>query len=261
MSGRNCAVTESGEREMSKFAVILPAAGKSTRFGDSRRKKVFVDLAGRPVWIRAAEHFTNRDDVAQVLVVVSPEDLEFFKDKFRPNLAFMSVEIVTGGAERADSVRNALARVRTDIEFVAVHDAARPVLAKEWVDDVFREAGRTGAAILATPVSNTLKRATEAGTILETVPRDRIWAAQTPQVFRREWLMEAYSRQGNLRPTDEAQLVEATGRAVSLVECPPINIKITSPGDMKFAELALGALPKPKGITALHPFADDDLFR
>lgn len=246
---------------MSKFAVILPAAGKSSRFGDSRRKKVFVDLAGRPVWIRAAEHFTNRDDVAQVLVVVAPDDMEFFKEKFRPNLAFMDVEIIAGGSERAESVRNALARVRTDIEFVAVHDAARPVLAKDWVDQVFREAVRTGAAILATPISNTLKRATESGTILETVSRDRIWAAQTPQVFRREWLLEAYSRQGNLRPTDEAQLVEATGKAVSLVECPPTNIKITTPADLKFAELAMEALPKPKGLTALHPFADDDLFR
>lgn len=246
---------------MSQFAVILPAAGKSSRFGDARKKKVFVELDGRPVWIRAAEHFTNRDDVAQVLVVVSPDDLEFFREKFRPNLAFMNVEIVAGGAERADSVRNALSRVRADIDFVAVHDAARPVLAREWVDQVFAEAKRTGAAILATPVANTLKRASDSGTILETVSRDRIWAAQTPQVFRRQWLLEAYARLGELRPTDEAQLVESTGRAVSLVECPALNIKITTQSDLKFAELALRALPKPKGLTALHPFADDDLFR
>ena len=252
---------------MSRFAVILPAAGQSTRFrnsglpGSGGHKKVFIELAGRPVWIRAAEQFTNRDDVSQVLVVVSPEDLDWFREKFRPNLAFMNVEIVPGGAERADSVRNALARVRADVEFVAVHDAARPILAQEWIDRVFAEAVRTGAAILATPVANTLKRATASGTILETVPRDQIWAAQTPQVFRRDWLLEAYSRQSGLKPTDEAQLVEQTGKAISLVECPALNIKITTAADIRFAELALQALPKPKGLNALHPVADDDLFR
>ena len=112
---------------MPKFDVILQAAGNSSRFATQQsKKKVFVELKGRPVWVRTAELFTNRDDVVQTILVVSPDDLEWFKDKFRPNLAFMDIEIVTGGAERADSVMNALARVRADVDFVAVHDAARP---------------------------------------------------------------------------------------------------------------------------------------
>lgn len=244
-----------------QFAVILPAAGNSTRFRHNRKKKVFVELRGRPVWLRSAEHFVNRDDVAQVLVVVSPEDLSWFKEQFAPNLALLDIEIVTGGAERVDSVRNALERVRDDVEYVAVHDAARPLLAAEWIDRVFAEAQRTGAAILATPVTQTLKRASEAGTVEATVSRERLWAAQTPQVFRKAWLLDAYARRAGLASTDESQLIEQAGHAVTLVECPALNIKITTEGDYRLAELALEALPRPKGLKALHPFADDDLFR
>src|SRR5438270_681184 len=210
---------------MAKFAVILPAAGKSSRFTFQKRKKTFVDLKGRAVWLRAAEHFANRDDVIQTIVVLAPEDLEFFKEKFAPNLAFMNVELATGGAERADSVRNALARVRPEAEFVAVHDAARPLLVPEWIDRVFRAAEKSGAAILATPVTNTLKRGRPDGTIEQTVSRDGLWAAQTPQVFRRQLLLDAYAKQGTLHPTDEAQLVEQLGHPVTLVECSPLNFK------------------------------------
>src|SRR6218665_3874514 len=105
---------------MPKFAVILPAAGKSTRFGDPKRKKTFIELKGRPVWLRAAEVFVNREDVAQTLLVLSPDDVEWFKEKFRPQLAFTNIEIVTGGAERADSVQNALSPVPPAIYFLSL---------------------------------------------------------------------------------------------------------------------------------------------
>jgi 2-C-methyl-D-erythritol 4-phosphate cytidylyltransferase len=243
---------------MSKFAVILPAAGKSSRFSLQKRKKPFVDLKGRAIWLRAAEHFANRDDVVQTLVVLAPDDVEWFKEKFAPNLAFMNVELVTGGAERADSVRNALARVRPEADFVAVHDAARPLLVQEWIDRVFRAAEKSGAAILATPVTSTLKRGSPDGTIESTVSRTGLWAAQTPQVFRRQLLLDAYAKQGTLQPTDEAQLVEQLGHPVALVEGSPLNFKITTHEDFRLAEVALEALPKPKTLRALHPFADED---
>jgi 2-C-methyl-D-erythritol 4-phosphate cytidylyltransferase len=243
---------------MAKFAVILPAAGKSSRFSFQKRKKTFVELKGRAVWLRAVEHFVNRDDVVQTLIVLAAEDIEWFKEKFAPNMAFMNIEIVTGGAERADSVRNALARVRTEADFVAVHDAARPLIVQEWIDRVFRAAEQSGAAILATPLTSTLKRARDDNTIDATVPRDRLWAAQTPQVFRRQLLLDAYARQGSLHPTDEAQLVEQFGHPVALVECSPINFKITTGEDFRLAEAALDALPKPKTLRALHPFADEE---
>lgn len=241
---------------MSNFAVIIPAAGQSTRFGDSRRKKPFIELKGRPVWVRAVEVFTNRDDVKQILIVVSPEDMDFFKEKFRPNLAFMAVEIVPGGKQRADSVRNALARVKPDIDFVAVHDAARPLVVKQWIDKVFAAAEQSGAAIPATPISSTIKRV-ENGRIVETVPRDNLWAAQTPQVFQRQLLLEAYARWDGSEATDEANLVERIGHPVTIVEGSPLNLKITTQEDFKMAESLLGALPPEKTLRSLHPFADE----
>lgn len=241
---------------MSKFAVILPAAGQSSRFGDSRRKKPFIELKGRPVWVRAVEVFANRDDVDQLLVVVSPDDMEFFKEKFQANLAFMSVEIVAGGKQRADSVKNALARVRADIDYVAVHDAARPLIVKQWIDTVFAAAEESGAAIPAIPISSTIKRV-ENGRIAETVSRKNLWAAQTPQVFRRQLLLDAYAKWDGSEATDEANLVERIGEPVTIVEGSPLNIKITTQEDFKMAESLLGALPQEKGLRALHPFADD----
>jgi 2-C-methyl-D-erythritol 4-phosphate cytidylyltransferase len=248
---------------MATFAVILPAAGKSTRFTAHKRKKPFVDLKGRPVWVRAAECFINREDVRQILLVVSRDDLEWVKEKFRPNLAFMNVDIVEGGAERFQSVQNALARVKSDVEFVAVHDAARPLIVKEWVDAVFAAAEKSGAAIPAIPVSNTLKRADAQKTIVETISREGLWQAQTPQVFRRQLLLEAFAKRGTLAATDEAQLVENLGHPVTLVEGWPMNIKITTFADFKMAEALTEALPKPKLLGGMHPFADEaprDLF-
>ena len=241
---------------MPKFAVILPAAGKSSRFS-KQRKKVFVELKGRPVWVRTAEQFVNRSDVAQTILVVSPDDLEWFKEKFRPNLAFMDIDVVTGGAERADSVQNALARVRADIDFVAVHDAARPLIVKEWIDQVFRAAEEHDAAILATPVTSTLKRVDEGLSIVETVSRKNLWEAQTPQVFRRQLLLDAYARRDSYQPTDEAELVERIGAKVKIVTGSPFNLKITTMDDFRVAEHLLDALPKEKLPNFLHPFADE----
>lgn len=243
---------------MAKFAVILPAAGKSTRLAMKNRKKVFLDLKGRAVWLRAAEHFTNRDDVLQTVIVISPEDMEFFKEKYAPNLAFMNIEIVAGGADRSESVRNGLARIQPDVDFVAVHDAARPLLCKEWVDRVFKAAEKTGAAMAGIRVTSTLKRVGANGCIEATVSRDCLWEAQTPQVFRRQLLIDAYARQGDLKPTDEAQLIEQFGHPITMVECSSINMKITTAEDLRLAEAALEAVPKPNVLRPLHPFADEE---
>ncbi|MAT16572.1 MAG: 2-C-methyl-D-erythritol 4-phosphate cytidylyltransferase [Planctomyces sp.] len=242
---------------MSKFAVILPAAGQSTRCRVKRMKKPFAELKRRPVWVRSAELFVNRDDVAQTIIVISPEDKEWFKEKFRPNLAFMNIDIVDGGAERADSIQNALAHVKSDIEFVAVHDAARPLMVEEWIDAVFKMAQKTGAAMPAIPVTSTVKRVDEHDEIVETVPRENLWLAQTPQVFRRELLLDAYAKRDGLVATDDAQLVEAIGHKVTIVEGSPMNIKITTGEDFRIATALIDVLPKKDPLRALHPFKDD----
>jgi 2-C-methyl-D-erythritol 4-phosphate cytidylyltransferase len=243
------------------FAVILPAAGKSSRFRDPHYKKPFVPLDNRPVWLHAAEKFTNRSDVQQTLLVISPDDREAFQSKIGANAALLGIEIVDGGAERTDSVVNALSRVRADIDFVAIHDAARPCIADEWIDAVFAAAVQSGAAILAAPISGTLKRVAPDKTIAETVSRENLWEAQTPQVFRRQLLIDAYARRGGPPATDDAQLVERLGHKVTVVPGSAMNLKITTKDDLRLASAILKALPKPKLLGAAHPFADDQLWK
>lgn len=240
---------------MSRFAVILPAAGQSSRFG-GKEKKVFAALDGRAVWLRSAEAFVNRDDVAQTIVVIAPDDEELFRLKFGSHLGVLGVEVVFGGKERFDSVANALAKVR-DAEFVAIHDAARPCVTQKMIDDVFHIATKTGAAMLAVPVSDTVKKADVTGKVLATVPREGLWLAQTPQVFRRDWLTEAYAKRGSLAATDDAQLIEALGHAVHLVPADASNLKITAPADLMLAANVIKSRPAAKGPKQYHPFEDE----
>ncbi|MCA9241343.1 MAG: 2-C-methyl-D-erythritol 4-phosphate cytidylyltransferase [Planctomycetales bacterium] len=249
---------------MSNFGVILVAAGKSTRFADKHYKKPFVQLGGRAVWLHSAEVFLNRDDVKQLVVVIAEEDRETFQDRFGANRAIMGFDVCTGGAERADSVAAGLAVLKPEVEFVAIHDAARPCVSDKSVSDVFSAAQQSSAAILAAPVASTLKRAARSGsavTIEETVARQDLWLAQTPQVFRKELILKAYAHSDRAGVTDDSQLVERLGQAVSIVEDSPLNLKITTKSDVKLAEQILKARPaaKPKGFG--HPFGEDDLWR
>ena len=245
---------------MARFAVIVPAAGKSSRFRDNHYRKPFAPLGDRAVWLHATEKFLQRDEVKQVILVISAEDRESFQMKFGANVAVLGIEVVDDGDERADSVRNALAHVDDEVDFVAVHDAARPCLANEWIDQVFAEAKKSGAAMLAIPVVSTLKRVTD-HKIQETVPREGLWEAQTPQVFRRDWLVEAYQQADIGSATDDAELVQRLGHDVTVVPGSRVNLKITTKDDLRLAAHTIKALPKPKVIGPAHPFADDDMWR
>jgi 2-C-methyl-D-erythritol 4-phosphate cytidylyltransferase len=243
---------------MSRIAVILPAAGKSSRFG-GKEKKVFANLDGRAVWLRTAEAFVNRDDVVQTILVISPEDGEMVRAKFGAHMGLLGVQIVEGGAERFQSVANALAKVRDDVELVAIHDAARPCITSSLIDAVFSSAVKTGASLLAVPISDTVKRGDVAHKVEATVPRKGLWLAQTPQVFRREIILDAHARRATLGAdiTDDAQLVEAAGYPVYLVAGSPSNIKITDPDDLALAAAIIKSRPAPKAPRAAHPFEDE----
>lgn len=245
---------------MPTFGVILAAAGQSSRFEDANYKKPFAPLAGRAVWLHSAEKFLERADVKQVVIVVAPEDKDAFVEKFGANLAFMGVTLAEGGSHRAESVRSGVAKLGPEIDMVAIHDAARPCLAQPWIDRVFEAGTRTGAAILAIPVTGTLKRVGPDSVITETVDRTGLWEAQTPQVFSRTILEKAFATSHG-QPTDEACLVEAAGQKVTVVPGSPINLKITSREDLKLAEHALKALPAPKFSGPAHPFANDEMWR
>ena len=223
---------------MPTVAVIIPAAGRSSRFG-GKEKKPFASLDGRPVWQRSAELFWTRDDVSKVYLVISPDDREEFRRRFTHLIAFANAEVVDGGAERFDSVANALARVPESVDLVAVHDAVRPLGTTQLVDAVFTAAAEHGAAMPAIPVADTLKRVDPAtNRVTGTIPREGLWQAQTPQVFRRDWLVAAYAKRGEIKGsiTDDAQLVEAAGHPVVVVPGSPVNFKITTKDDLELAE-------------------------
>jgi 2-C-methyl-D-erythritol 4-phosphate cytidylyltransferase len=244
---------------MSRFAVIVPAAGRSSRFGDPKQKKVFAEVDGRAVWLRSIEPFVNRDDVAQTIVVIDAADRELFELRFRASVAFMNIKVIDGGTERSDSVAKALEVVDPACEFVAVHDAARPCLTPDLVEAVFAAAKEHGAALPGLPVSDTLKRVGADHVATETVSRTGLYAVQTPQVFRRELLLRAYANRARIGKdvTDDAQLVEAIGHPCFVVDGSRWNIKITTRDDLRLASAILEAMPKPKREGPAHPFADE----
>ena len=219
---------------MAKVAVVIPAAGAGERFG-GQVKKPFAQIDNRPIFIRSVELFINRPDVVQVVLTVSPEDYDVVKEKYAANLMFMGIKLVKGGATRVESVRAALGHVDEAADLVCVHDAVRPCVLGSWIDQVFKQAAKTGAAILAAPLSGTIKRVKNTA-IEKTVPREGLYEAQTPQVFRRDLLLKAYADMpADFVPTDDAQVLERTGQAVAIVTTDGRNLKITTPGDMALA--------------------------
>lgn len=245
---------------MAKFAVILPAAGKSTRFRDND-KKPFVALDGRPVWLRTAELFVSRDDVCQCILVIDPSDEEMVRRKYGANMAFLNISLVHGGSERFESVANALKIVKDEVDFVAIHDSVRPCVTTELIDKVFQQAVKSGAAILALGMTDSLKRgsSTEPVVIEQSLSRESLWLAQTPQVFSKEIIIKAFKNVPK-GATDDSQVVEATGATVSIVVGSSSNIKITNRDDLFLADAILKSRPKPKANVSAHPFADD-MFR
>jgi 2-C-methyl-D-erythritol 4-phosphate cytidylyltransferase len=245
---------------MGNVAVILPAAGKSTRFGDPRQKKIYAELDGRAVWLRSVEPFLNHDDVAQIILAIAPEDRELFERRYQASVAVLNIQVIEGGAERVDTVALALEQVRPECDYVAIHDAARPCLTTTQVDAVFKAAREQGAALLAIPATDTLKRVSAEGLVLETVPRQGIYMAQTPQVFRRDLLVRAYAERDRSGSgiTDDTQLVEAIGHPCAIVEGSAFNLKITTQIDLKLAKAILDAKERSESrpSAASHPFAE-----
>ena len=244
-----------------KFSVILAAAGKSSRFRDPNYKKPFALLNRKAVWLYSAELFLKRNDVEQVIIVISPADREEFLAKYGPNLAVLGVEVALGGAERSDSVQNALDKVNAASTHVVIHDAARPCINADLIESIFVAAKTNPAVIPAIPVTSTLKLSENGCSVDKTVDRTHLYEAQTPQVFERELLTSMFANRGELKPTDESQLAEELGHPISIVQGSVFNIKITSKQDLAFAIACLEAQSKPKFDAPIHPFADDNLLR
>lgn len=242
---------------MKKIAVIVCAAGASARFGGSK-KKPFIEVAGRPAFLRSIDFFANREDVRQIILSIPRDEEELVTVKWGSALAFNGVKICFGGRERFETVASALEKVAEDVELIAVHDAVRCCLTNDWIDAVFAKAAETGAAMLACPVVATLKKV-ENGIITDTVDRQNLYEAQTPQVFAAAWLREAYANLGKIdksRVTDDSLLMEAMGHHVHIVETDQSNLKITKKADVPIAEAIIHSRPKPKPDGPIGPFVE-----
>jgi 2-C-methyl-D-erythritol 4-phosphate cytidylyltransferase len=224
---------------MSVAALVL-AAGRGERLGGDR-SKAFVPLAGQPLLVHTLAALAAAEGVDLVIPVVGRGDLDRFA-ALGSDLAEIPklAEVVVGGAERQDSMAAGLAALPAGVTHVAVHDAARPLVRPEAVDRVVAAALRDGAAILAVPVRDTIKRV-RGGRIVATPERSECAAAQTPQVFRVDVLREALAK-ARLEArvgTDDSQIVEALGVPVSVVEGDLENIKVTYAEDLVLAERIL----------------------
>jgi 2-C-methyl-D-erythritol 4-phosphate cytidylyltransferase len=243
---------------MSKnVAAIICAAGPGSRFG-GKRKKQFVDVAGRAVFLRSVELFANRDDVKQILLGIAAEDEELVAVKWGANLKFFGVKLFFGGYERFDTINKGLELVKADVDLIAVHDACRCCVTDKMIDEVIAAAGKTGAAIPACPVAATIKQVKDGG-IMKTVDRAGLYEAQTPQVFQASLLKRAYQNLKNLdqaKISDDSQLVEAMGEKVTIVEADSSNIKITYQSDIAVAEAIIKSRPKPKPQGPIGPYIE-----
>ncbi len=227
-----------------KVSVILPAAGLGTRMGREKSgvsRKQFMLLEGAPILIHTIRKFLRCPMVTEIVVALRPEDLDWARGLVHHEHPSRPVRFVEGGDSRQQSVENALASLSPDTELVAVHDAVRPFIDTDLIEQVIAEASQTGAAIVGIVPVDTVKRVHK-NKIRATLPREHLVLAQTPQVFRFDLLKRAFesAREDSFAGTDEASLVERLEEVeVSVVQGSDRNIKITKPTDMDLARLFL----------------------
>jgi len=212
------------------------------------QRKALMPLDDRPIIVHTLERFLPlAERLGAVVVVAHPDDIDQAEGVLEPfGKDFGSLAVVPGGARRQDSVRAGLEAAPPDLELVAIHDAVRPFVSPSTVAAALETAAQVGAAIVAAPMKPTVKRVEESR-VVATLDRQRLWCAQTPQVFRRHLLLAAWqaAERDGLEVTDDAQLLEHIGHPVAVVPGSDLNIKITTPEDLALARaiLAAGLLP------------------
>ncbi len=230
-----------------KVTVILPAAGLGTRMGRAvpekagTSRKQFMLLEGSPILLHTIRKFASTPAVSEIVVALRPDDMEWVRELLAAEKFGKPVRLVEGGDSRQESVEHALATLAGDTELVAVHDAVRPFIEPAVLDKVFAEAEENGAAIVGIVPVDTVKQV-HRNKIRQTIPRERLILAQTPQVFRFDLLKSAFAkaREDGFAGTDESSLVERLDQVeVSVVPGSDRNLKITKPSDMDLARLFL----------------------
>jgi 2-C-methyl-D-erythritol 4-phosphate cytidylyltransferase len=228
------------------LSAIIVAGGSSQRMGFD---KLFAPIVGKPVIAHTIDAFERANSVDGIVLVAREDRHDEIRTIVRLENFKKVRSIVPGGKRRQDSVRAGLACLGYDAEYVAVHDAARPLITPENIERVFRQCQIHGAAALAEPVSDTLKRADANLLVTEPVDRHQLYAMQTPQMFERQLIDEAYRTvyAEDISVTDEVSAVERAGRKVALVLSDDLNFKITYPRDLAIAEFLLRERTKDGG--------------
>mgnify|MGYP001351523229 CR=1 FL=1 len=221
---------------MSRTAAILLAAGSGRRMQGAVADKILAPLAGRPVFAHSVAAFLESNVADYYVIVVRDQAQSIALSAYAPTPA----QFVLGGKERQDSVQNALAVLPSDIAYVFIHDCARPLVRVEQLVGLLKVVRKEDAVVLAHRVADTIKQHSDTGH-LKTLERDRLWAMETPQVFARELILEAYAKvaKKDLRVTDDAAAVELLKHPVALLENAHPNPKITTPADLAYVEYLL----------------------
>jgi 2-C-methyl-D-erythritol 4-phosphate cytidylyltransferase len=220
------------------LSAIIVAAGSSQRMGFD---KLFATIAGEPVIAHAIRAFDEAVSVSEIIVVVRKDRQDEMR-KIRRDTGFKKLgSIVPGGERRQDSVRAGLDTIHSEARYVAVHDAARPLITPTQIERAFERCCACRAVALAQPVSDTLKRADADLLVIDSVDRHQLYAMQTPQIFERQLLEDAYRvvYAQNISVTDEVSAVEQLDQKIALVLNDEFNFKITYPRDLRVAEFIL----------------------
>jgi 2-C-methyl-D-erythritol 4-phosphate cytidylyltransferase len=206
--------------------------------------KQFLSLGGEPLILHSLRVLQVSSAIDEIILAVPATEMDYCLTQIVAQHHFTKVtKVVPGGKERQDSVRHALEEVHDDVEVVLVHDAVRPFLTERMVEEVVKKARAKGAAIIALPMKDTVKQVGADHVIERTLDRETLWLAQTPQAFRRDWLLAAHRKAHGegVRATDDAYLMEWCGYPVSVVEGSGENIKVTRPEDMVIGEAILSS--------------------
>lgn len=219
---------------MNKVAAIIVAGGSGKRMGMDIKKQ-FIELDGKATLARTIEVFNKCKIIDDIILVVGKEDKEKVKTEIVDRFGYNKVrKIVEGGTERQDSVYNGLVSVGDDVEYVMIHDGARPFIREEILQKALSMTKEKQATVVAVPVKDTIKIVNEALEVEATPNRSTLWSIQTPQSFKKDLLVKAYAyaKEKGLIVTDDSMLVEAYGKKVYIVEGDYNNIKITTPEDL-----------------------------
>jgi len=226
-------------------AAIITAGGLGKRFGGEGAEalpKQFIPLQGKPVILHSIQLFESSELIREIILVVPDAWVDYTKSEIVDKFHLSKVtKIIAGGTQRQQSVEKGFNSFSATPEIVVVHDGVRPFVTLDIIEEVVAEAGKSGGAIAAYPSTDTIKKSSPELSIENTVPRDDIWFAQTPQAFKYETLKKAFEKasEDGYLATDESQLLERLGMEVKLVKGSKYNIKITTPEDIEMGELIL----------------------